>query len=108
MTETHAERPSPAIDGSFVPVPKGSISQTEIDGEAVLLDNATGSMHVLNNIGAAIWSALDGTRTTGEIVAELSDAAAADPGRVQADVAEFLRSLGQLGLLEKPPALSAG
>jgi Coenzyme PQQ synthesis protein D (PqqD) len=97
------EKSLAAIAGSFVPVPKGSVRQTEIEGEAALLDTATGSLHVLNNIGAAIWLALNGQRSTDEIVAELSAAAAADRGRVRADVEDFLRSLGQLGLLEAAP-----
>jgi Coenzyme PQQ synthesis protein D (PqqD) len=103
MTGAHGEPPSAAIAGAFVPVPKGSVTKTEIDGEAVLLDNETGSLHVLNSTGAAIWLALDGTRTTDEIVSELSEAAAADPSRVRVDVKEFLRSLVDHGLLERSP-----
>jgi hypothetical protein len=104
VTGDETDETSPAaISGSFVPVPKGSVRQTEIEGEPALLDTATGSLHVLNNVGAAIWSALDGTRSTEQIVAELSATASADRGRVQADVEEFLRSLGQLGLLEGAP-----
>jgi Uncharacterised nucleotidyltransferase/Coenzyme PQQ synthesis protein D (PqqD) len=77
-----------------------SAAGVEVDGESVLLDRSTGSLHMLNDVGAAIWSRLDGSRTVDTLVAELSEVFEVDSDRVARDVHEFLAQLAQLGLLE--------
>jgi hypothetical protein len=72
----------------------------DVDGRPALLDRSTGSLHVLNDVGAAIWSRLDGSYTVGSLVAELSEESGAEPARVAHDVRGFLSELGRLGLLE--------
>jgi hypothetical protein len=89
--------------GSFVPAPRDGISETEVDGELVLLDTSSGALHVLNRVGAAIWSELDGVRQVDEIVAELSDASGTPLERVRADVMSFLDELARGELLSDPP-----
>lgn len=88
---------------AFVPVRRASVSETEVDGEVVLLEAETGAMHVLNPIAAAVWSALDGVRDVSAITDELSTIAGADPATVGADVTTFLRELGRMGLLLQAP-----
>jgi Coenzyme PQQ synthesis protein D (PqqD) len=96
----------PAPD-SFVPIRREGVSETEIDGELVLLDTSTGALHVLNRIGTAVWAELDGQRDVEAIIADLSDAAGADVERVREDVMDFLGQLGKGGLLaETLPATS--
>lgn len=80
--------------------PSGSSSGVEVDGETVLLDANTGALHRLNDVGAAIWSQLDGSKPLSSIVAELSEESGAEPDRVAHDVQEFLGQLVQLGLVE--------
>jgi hypothetical protein len=75
-------------------------SGVEVDGRLALLDRSTGSLHVLNDVGAAIWSRLDGSYTVSSLVAELSEEFGAEPARVVDDVQGFLSRLGRLGLLE--------
>ena len=75
-------------------------SGLEVDGRPALLDRSTGSLHVLNDVGAAIWSRLDGSYTVGSLVAELSEEFGAEPARVAHDVQGFLSSLERMGLLE--------
>ena len=94
--------------GCFVPVRHGGISEVEIDGEVVLLALSTGTLHLLNPVAAAIWSALDGRRENDAIVAELADAAGADVSRVRRDVATFLEDLSRHGLLSGAPPPAAG
>ncbi len=93
----------PSAWASFVPVPGTSVSETEIDGELVLLNTSTGALHVLNPVAAAIWSELDGARPVEQIVAELSEAAGADRARVRQDVIRYLDELGEKGLLSRTP-----
>jgi hypothetical protein len=96
--------PGDAVDGTFVPVPRPSVAAVELDGETVLLEQTTGAMHLLNPVGTAVWSSLDGRRTIDGLVALLSDEAGADPGTVRRDVAAFVHELAVAGLLvEGPP-----
>ncbi len=92
---------------SFVPTPREGVSETEIDGELVLLDTSTGALHVLNRVGAAVWSELDGRRDVDAIIADLSDASGADAERVRVDVMAFLDELGRGGLLSQVPPTSS-
>lgn len=95
--------------GSFVPARRDGISEAEVDGELVLLDNSTGALHVLNRVGAAIWSELDGARKVDEIVADLSNASGSQVERVREDVARFLHELASGDLLSSlPPLRRAG
>jgi Coenzyme PQQ synthesis protein D (PqqD) len=93
--------------GSFVPARREGISQAEIDGELVLLDTQSGTLHVLDRVAAAVWSELDGVRSVDAIVEELSDAAEAETERVREDVARFLDQLARGGLLSYPPPSGA-
>ena len=88
-----------AVDGAYVPVPRPTVSAVELDGETVLLEQTTGAMHLLNPVGTAVWSSLDGARTVDELVALLSDEAGADPAAVRRDVASFVRDLERADLL---------
>jgi hypothetical protein len=86
---------------SFVPQRRETVSETEIDGEVVLLDTSSGALHVLNRTAAAVWSELDGERRVDMIVADLSAASGADASQVRADVIGFLSELGRAGLLAR-------
>jgi hypothetical protein len=87
-----------------IPTPATSASGVEVDGETVLLDTATGTLHQLNYAGAAIWSRLDGLRTVASIVDELSREFGAEPDDVARDVEQFLSGLAERGLLERAAA----
>jgi hypothetical protein len=83
-----------------IPRPAPSTAGVEVDGERVLLDRNSGSLHVLNDVGAEIWARVDGSRTFGSIVDELSEAFQAETERVAPDVQQFLAQLARLGLIE--------
>jgi hypothetical protein len=82
-----------------IPTPAPTTTGVDVDGETVLLDRRTGALHQLNPSGAAIWSLLDGSRTVGSIVDELSATFGVEPDGVARDVDEFLCMLARLGLL---------
>jgi hypothetical protein len=93
-----------AVDGAYVPVPRPTVSAVELDGETVLLERATGALHLLNPVGTAVWSSFDGDRTIDAVVALLSEEAGAEPATVRHDVVAFVRELAGAGLLvEGPP-----
>lgn len=87
-------------DDQTIPRAAPSAAGVEVDGEPVLLDRSTGSLHMLNEVGAAIWARLDGSHTLSSLVSELSEEFEVDSDRVAHDVREFLAQLAQLGLLE--------
>jgi Uncharacterised nucleotidyltransferase/Coenzyme PQQ synthesis protein D (PqqD) len=88
------------VGENSIPAPASSATDIELDGKTVLLDKSTGALHLLNDVGAAIWSKLDGCRPVNVIVAELTDAFGADPADVEHDVDKFLAHLAGLGLVE--------
>ena len=70
-----------------------------IDGEALLVDAQGGQILVLNEMGAMIWQALDGTRTVGALVAGVVAEFDVDEATARHDVEQFLSQLEQRGAL---------
>ena len=59
------------VDEAFVPARSAAVHTVEIDGEAVLLDQAADRLHHLNATAALVWACLDGRSTLGQIAADL-------------------------------------
>jgi hypothetical protein len=75
------------------PARRDGICEVEIDGELVLLDTSSGTLHLLNRAAAAVWSGLDGARDLDEIAGELSDTAGAEAEVVREDVIALVNQL---------------
>lgn len=97
---TVEERTAATIDHSFVARPKDTVATAELDGEAVLYDEETGSLHSLDAIGTVVWGCLDGQASLARIADELAAAFGADPATVAGDVLELARELGRQGVLD--------
>ena len=85
----------------------GRIIQNQPDDslEAVLVLPSRGRINVLNEIGAHIWSLVDGTRTVMEIAEVICLDYDVDLVTAQNDTTEFLRELlerGAIKLSKKP------
>lgn len=89
-----------AIDASFVPRARGTISGVDLDGEAVLYDEATGRLHHLSPHATLVWSCFDGRASVAELVADLSEAYGVHGHVIEADVLTLTRQLARRGLLE--------
>jgi hypothetical protein len=89
-----------AIDTGFVARLADHAVLIELDGEAVLFDERTSAVHVLNPTATVIASCLDGTTDLAAVVGELAAAFSADTAAMQADVLDVARSLGRQGLLD--------
>lgn len=85
--------------GSVVPVRPAGVASAELDGEAVLLDGDTGSVHLLDPMATIVWACFDGATAIDELVGDLSDAFGADVAQVRRDVVDLARDLGERGLL---------
>ena len=86
--------------GDSAPAPVPSVATVELDGEAVLFDESSGSLHLLDPVATVIWSRLDGSATLEELATELSTTFAADRSRVRDDLISFVRELDRQHLLE--------
>jgi len=79
--------------------PKASVLVRELDGEAVLLDLATGRYFGLNATGLRIFALVDGERSLAEIGRRLGAEFAAPPEAMAADLVELVAELEREGLL---------
>jgi hypothetical protein len=98
------------IDVDFVATPWAWIASVVLDGEAVLYDETTGRVHLLNETGSIVWQLLDGASSVGDIATAIAEAAEADVDAVTFDVVSLVRMLADLGVLvgfEPRPVLSA-
>lgn len=79
-------------DGQFV--------ETEVDGEVVLMNTATGTFYSLEDSGLAIWKSINGQRGRDAIVDALAADFDADRSAIADDVDAFLATLAGAGLIE--------
>lgn len=73
--------------------------ETEIDGEAVLMDLDSGDFFALAGSALAVWQKIDGPVSRDAIVAALAAEYGAEPDKIGGDVDHFLSDLKQLGFL---------
>lgn len=78
-----------------------AIAWRAIDGEAVLIDPSTGTVFVLNRLGARIWELLEVPRGAEELARALAVEHPDEGDRVAGDVAAFLGSLAGRSLVEE-------
>jgi hypothetical protein len=93
-------RPYTAIDPPFVPVPAPSVVGVELDGEAVLLEEEAGTLHVLSPTATLVWNLLDGRSDVATIVSDLVAVFEVPQGQMQDDVLLAVREFGRQGLLQ--------
>lgn len=77
-----------------------AFSETEIDGEVVVMDLDRGDFFSLTGTAAAIWRKIDGTRSRSVLIAELAEEYARPEGEVTQDVDAFLAQLKTAGLID--------
>jgi hypothetical protein len=68
-------------------------------GEGVLLHLETGSYHGVNQIGAALWTLIDGKRTASDLITELRARVTHPPAHLEDDVGRFLREMQERDLI---------
>jgi len=71
-----------------------------IEGEAVVVNPRTGLVYPLNPVGTRCWELTDGTRSEEEIIAVIAEEFDAPKEVVRGDVAQFMRTLQEKGLLD--------
>lgn len=86
--------------GGWAPARRGSVAGAHVDGEAVLVDVDSWSLHVLDPVASVVWACLDGATTLDQLVDDLSDVFAAEPDQVRTDVFGLAVHLDERDLLE--------
>ncbi len=82
------------------PIPNPSAVQEEgIDGWTLLVNPDTAGAMAVNHTGAAIWSLVDGRRTTSEITAAMKARFPDAPDTLTEDVHALLSKLAQEGFI---------
>ena len=83
--------------------PSPDVIFRELEGEAVLLDLASGRYFGLNAVGTRIWMLLESGSTAADAAAALAAEFEADADRIARDVDELVGELRARGLLVAPP-----
>jgi hypothetical protein len=87
------------INERFAPERSDAVHSVAVDGEAVLLDQRTGRLHLLNATGALLWACFDGQSSIGEIVTDISEELGLQREIVLAETLALSRNLASEGLL---------
>lgn len=77
----------------------GAFSETEIDGEVVLLNLADGTFFSLTGTGAEIWPLIDGQSNRADLLAELAARFDANEQEIAGDLDAFLGALAAAGFV---------
>ncbi|HEU0016386.1 MAG TPA: PqqD family protein [Longimicrobium sp.] len=78
---------------------KPQVIETDLGGELILLDPATGEMFSLNPTARHVWSALPAA-SAADLARGVAQAFEVDEARAEADVAALLGELSGAGLIE--------
>ena len=77
----------------------GNFTETEIDGEIVVMLLDSGEFFSITGTGTDIWRMIDGTRGRDAVVAALAEEFSADSADIARDVDEYLAILRSAGLV---------
>ena len=94
----HKSIPVP-VELSLVPEKKSGTVE-EIQNDQIILTNPHNTTLMLNNVGAIIWSCIDGRRSCNHIADHLSDEFNIDRCDASRDVESFLTNLEKEGFIE--------
>jgi pyrroloquinoline quinone biosynthesis protein D len=78
---------------------EGTYSETEIDGEVVVMSLSSGDFFSLTDTAREIWRLIDGSRDRAALLAALTAEFEADPAEIAADLDPFLDQLAAAGLI---------
>ena len=99
MTETGHEAIAATVDAAFVGAHAEAVHAVEVADEAVLLDETTGELHLLNPTAALVWRLLDGASPLGDIAADIADIGGLDRQEITQQLCDLLTTLVADGLV---------
>lgn len=90
---------SSAIGPSSVVDVKPTVMWVDVDGELVLLDEATGDLHLLNPIAGLVFRCL-GSGTLAELASDFAAELGGDEDEILAEILDLVRDLRARGLID--------
>lgn len=78
-----------------------------IDGELVVMNLSTGNYFSSTGVGAALWSCFERALAPPDILAEILAAYDVDRTRLEADLAHYVHTLQEHGLIRRGPAVGS-
>jgi hypothetical protein len=82
-----------------IPIHHPRTASRVFSGEAVIITPAENTVRMFNPVGSRIWELMDGSRTVGQIVAQLIDEFDVEPERAQRTTLEFFAMLEEKELV---------
>jgi len=79
---------------------RSDLAVVEVDGEAVIYDQADGAIHHLNPTATLVLKLLDGSATAKELAADIAEAYDLSPQEVERQVRALIREFRKSNLLE--------
>lgn len=89
------------------PKARADLAVVELDGEAVIYDERDGSLHHLNPSATLVFSLCDGSSSTQQIAADISESFGVAAEEVEAQLRGLLRQFRRAGLLERAEGAGA-
>lgn len=90
-------------DDAEVLMPGQHVRSVEVDGEAVLYDERSGTLHHLNASASVIWWRLDGVATIGQVIDEFAASFRIARATMKDDVGGAMLTLIEHGLVAGAP-----
>jgi PqqD family protein of HPr-rel-A system len=84
-----------------LPRVRDDLHVVELDGEAVVYDEATGDLHHLNAVATVVLDLCDGSATAREVARDVALAFEEAPPDVERHVRRCIREFRSVGLLER-------
>ena len=85
-----------------IPTPKPDVIGQRMEDEAVIVTAASGTVKVLNDVGARIWELADGQRTISDIAVTIATEYEVGITQAQADTLAFVAELMRRGIFANP------
>ena len=92
-----------SFENDFLPRQRADVKSRTVEGEMVVLDQGGGFVHQFNQTATYIWERCNGQYTPAEIAAQLCELFDVDQETALKDVAESIRQLQELKLLQSHP-----
>ncbi len=71
-----------------------------IDGEAVVVLPSRSEVKILNKVGSRIWQLMDGKQSAADICKKVCEEYDISEKAAQSDILDFIKELGDQGMLE--------
>jgi len=82
----------------------GEVAAKVIDGEAILINLATGMYYSMGDVGGTVWSLIENNSNVEEIIANVAAGYKVEHGRARADVEALLSELLEENLIVVSPS----